>query len=201
MKKLLILILLFCTFCTAEVEIVNDNVPYDDIYELLDLGRGYEEYSGFDDLGRAGVARAWICQDTMPLEGQKRPGLSYKPTGWIQNKYDFISGKWLYNRCHLIAWCLTAEGDNKYNLVTGTHQLNQVEMLPYEMEVLNFIRDGGEVLYRVTPEFTEEELVCRSIRIEAISLDNELVFHIRIYNEEPRVIIDYMTGENHKKNY
>ena len=47
-----------------------------------------------------------------------------KPTGWHTVKYDCVDGKYLYNRCHLIGWQLTAENANKQNLITGTRYLN-----------------------------------------------------------------------------
>ena len=43
-----------------------------------------------------------------------------KPTGWHTVKYDFVDGKYLYNRCHLIGYQLTGENANEKNLITGT---------------------------------------------------------------------------------
>ena len=40
-----------------------------------------------------------------------------KPTGWHTVKYDFVDGKYLYNRCHLIGYQLTGENANEKNLI------------------------------------------------------------------------------------
>lgn len=77
-----------------------------------------------------------------------------KPTGWHTIKYDCVDGKYLYNRCHLIGYQLTAENANKRNLITGTRSLNVDGMLPFENLVADYIKEtGNHVLYRVTPIF------------------------------------------------
>lgn len=70
-------------------------------------------------------------------------------------KYNgVVDGNYLYNRCHLIAYCLTAENANKKNLNTGTRYLNNEGMLPYEIKVAQYVENtGNHVLYRVTPIF------------------------------------------------
>ena len=101
---------------------VNNNVPNFSAAELKTTG--YESYSQLDKLGRTGVAVASVGKDTMPKNGEKRGDISsIKPTGWVQGKYDCISGGWLYNRCHLIGWQLSAENANEKNLITGTKYL------------------------------------------------------------------------------
>ena len=67
----------------------------------------------------------------MPTEERESIG-SVKPTGWVNNKYDFVDGKYLYNRCHIIGFQLTGEKANKQNLITGTRCLNIEGMLPFE---------------------------------------------------------------------
>lgn len=73
-------------------------------------------------------------------------------------------------------------------------------MLPFEEQILNYIRDtGNHVLYRVTPMYNEEELVCRGMRLEAQSVEDHgktLCFHVYCYNLQPHVQIDYTTGRN-----
>ena len=44
----------------------------------------------------------------MPTEKRGAIG-QVKPTGWHTVKYDMVEGKYLYNRCHLIGYQLTAE--------------------------------------------------------------------------------------------
>ena len=55
------------------------------------------------------------------------------------------------------------------------------------------------MLYRVTPMYNEEELVCRGVRLEAQSVEDHgktLRFHVYCYNLQPHVQIDYATGKN-----
>ena len=59
----------------------------------------------------------------MPTEKRGAIG-KIKPSGWHTVKYDFVDGKYLYNRCHLIGYQLTGENDNERNLITGTRYLN-----------------------------------------------------------------------------
>ena len=73
-------------------------------------------------------------------------------------------------------------------------------MLPFEEQILDYIHDtGNHVLYRVTPMYNEEELVCRGVRLEAQSVEDHgktLCFHVYCYDLQPHVQIDYATGRN-----
>lgn len=176
---------------------VNDNTPYfseDDL--TVD---SFEYYSDLDDLGRCGVAYACIGQDLMPTE--KRGDISsVKPTGWVQHKYDFIDGKVLMNRCHLIGFQLAGENANPKNLVTGTRYMNVTGMLPFENMVADYVKETNEhVLYRVTPIFDGDNLVCNGVLMEAESVEDEgesVLYNVFVYNVQPGVEIDYATGEN-----
>lgn len=176
---------------------VNDNTPYfseDDL--TVD---SFEYYSDLDDLGRCGVAYACIGQDLMPTE--KRGDISsVKPTGWVQHKYDFIDGKVLMNRCHLIGFQLAGENANPKNLVTGTRYMNVTGMLPFENMVADYVKETNEhVLYRVTPIFNGDNLVCNGVLMEAESVEDEgesVLYNVFVYNVQPGVEIDYATGEN-----
>ena len=44
----------------------------------------------------------------MPTEKRGAIG-QVKPSGWQVAKYDSVDGKYLYNRCHLIGYQLSAE--------------------------------------------------------------------------------------------
>lgn len=78
------------------------------------------------------MAYANVSKDTMPTEARGEIG-QIRPSGWHTVKYaGVVDGNYLYNRCHLIAYCLTAENANKKNLITGTRYMNNEGMLPYE---------------------------------------------------------------------
>ena len=181
----------------GEIEyILNNNVP---LFTEEDLTtESFETYSELDELGRCRVAYACVGEDIMPTE--ERGSISHvKPTGWVQNQYEFVNGKSLYNRCHLIAHQLTGEDANWMNLITGTRTMNEA-MIPYENMVADYVKETGEhVLYRVTPIFNGDELVARGVQMEALSVEDNgesVCFHVYLYNVEPGVVIDYATGEN-----
>lgn len=165
---------------------------------------GFESYSKLDALGRCGAATACLGPETMPADGEERESISeIKPSGWDQAFYDSIRDGALWNRCHLIAWSLSAENANERNLVTGTRSMNAESMLPYEEEVARYIdRTGNHVLYRATPVFEDQELVCRGILLEAESLEDDghgISFAVFCVNVQPGVAIDYDTGDSHEQ--
>ena len=159
----------------------------------------FERYSPLDSLGRCGAAYANVGSETMPTEERGPIGM-IKPSGWQTVRYDFIDGRYLYNRCHLIGYQLTGENDNEQNLMTGTRYLNVTGMLPFENQVAGYVREtGNHVLYRATPVFEGEELVARGVELEAYSVEDEgtgVCFHVFLYNVQPGVVINYATGEN-----
>ncbi len=178
--------------------ILNENEPYFSIKDY-DTSSSFEEYSELDFLGRARVAVSNIGLDLMPKEERGSIGM-IKPSGWHTVKYDFVDGKYLYNRCHLIGFQLTGENANEKNLITCTRSMNTGVMLDYENKVAKYIKDTkNHVLYRVTPFYKENELLARGVEMEAISIEDEgkgIKFNIFVYNTEKGVIIDYKTGES-----
>ena len=177
---------------------INDNVPF--FTESDYTTTSYESYSPLDELGRCGVAEACVGLDLMPTEERGSIG-SVKPTGWQTAKYDFVDGKYLYNRCHLIGYQLTAENANKQNLITGTRYLNVTGMLPFENLVADYIHEtGNHVLYRVTPIFGGTDLLASGVLMEAWSVEDGgdgICFNVYCYNVQPGVVIDYSDGSNH----
>lgn len=176
---------------------INGNQPF--FTEEDFTVQSYETYSELDSLGRCGVAQANIGQDLMPTEDRGSIS-SVKPSGWQKSSYDFVDGKSLYNRCHLIGWQLTAENANRQNLITGTRYLNVTGMLPFENMVADYIKEtDNHVLYRVTPIFEGNDLVAQGVLMEAWSVEDNgegVCFNVFCYNVQPGVVIDYATGEN-----
>ena len=176
---------------------INDNVPEFDEKEITD--ESFEEYSRLDDLGRCGAATASIGQDLMPTKKRESIG-QVKPSGWHTAKYDMVDGKYLYNRCHLIGYQLTAENANERNLVTGTRYMNVEGMLPFENMVADYIREtDNHVMYRVEPVFEEDNQVASGVQMEAYSVEDEgedISFNVFVYNVQPGIEIDYETGDS-----
>lgn len=179
---------------TSYVEI-NQNEPSFTVDEITE--EAYEYYGELDELGRCTVAEACIGEELMPTE--KRGSIGHiKPSGWQTVKYDFVDGKYLYNRCHLIGFQLTGENDNEKNLITGTRYMNVEEMLEFENMVADYIDEtGNHVMYRVTPIFEGENLLAKGVEMEGYSVEDEgegISFHVFCYNVQPGVEIDYETG-------
>ena len=179
---------------------INNNIP--DFTEEDYSIEPFEKYNPLDYLGRCGVAFANICKEIMPQEGEERESInSVIPSGWKQKEYD---GKYLYNRCHLIGYQLSAENANEQNLITGTQYLNIEGMLPFENQIAEYIDNNpnNHVLYRVTPIFKEENLLASGVQLEALSVEDNgkgIKFNVYCYNVQPGVEIDYKTGESHEK--
>lgn len=179
---------------------VNGNKPYFTKKEKENT-KTFESYHKLDKLGRCGVCYANVSKDTMPTEERGNIGM-VKPSGWHTVKYNgIVDGNYLYNRCHLIAYCLTAENANKKNLITGTRYLNIEGMLPYEEKTARYVDDtGNHVLYRVTPIFEGNNLVAFGVLMEAYSVEDKgkgLSFCVYCYNVQPGVTINYATGDSH----
>lgn len=183
---------------------VNNNIPMFTEEEILfaEQTGAYEYYSELDDLGRCGPAIAYIGKELMPTE--ERGSISdIKPSGWhtynTKNNWGITlpdDNFYLYNRCHLIAYCLTSENANPKNLITGTDQLNQA-MVDYEVKVARYIEDNNtKVLYRVTPIFEGTNLLAKGVLIEAQTLDNnDICFCVFIYNTQDGFEFNYKNGE------
>ena len=177
--------------------VLNGNVPLLTVDEKSKTS--YDEYSRLDSIGRCGVCVASIGYDIMPTEERGNIG-SVKPTGWQTVKYDFVDGKYLYNRCHLIGFQLTGENANECNLITGTRYMNTEGMLPFENMVADYVKETkNHVLYRVTPIFKEDNLVADGVLMEAYSVEDNgagISFCVFCFNVQPGVIIDYKTGKS-----
>ncbi|WP_302963880.1 DNA/RNA non-specific endonuclease [uncultured Adlercreutzia sp.] len=160
---------------------------------------GTEIYGETDGLGRCTGAFAIVGAETMPTEERGDIG-DVKPTGWQIAKYEFVDGKYLYNRCHLLGFQLTGENANTRNLITGTRYMNVDGMLPFENAVADYVHaTGNHVLMAVTPLFEGDELVARGVQMAAESVEDGgegVSFNVFCYNVQPGVAIDYATGDN-----
>ncbi len=176
--------------------IIQDNRP--DFTEEEMVRTAFEYYAPLDALGRCTYTVACLGKSLMP--NKDRDPLYAKPSGWHTVKYDIVSGKYLYNRCHLIGYQLAGENNNDKNLITGTRYLNITGMVGFENMVADYIKEtGNHVLYRVTPIFVGDELLARGVQMEAYSVEDRgagICFHIYAYNVQPGITIDYATGES-----
>ncbi|WP_373261870.1 DNA/RNA non-specific endonuclease [Hungatella hathewayi] len=176
---------------------INNNIPFFSADE--DTSQSFEIYSDLDNLGRCGTAYANVGTDLMPTEKRGSIG-QVKPTGWHTVKYDNVDGEYLYNRCHLIGYQLTAENANEKNLITGTRYMNVDGMLPFENMVADYIKEtDNHVLYRVTPIYEGNNLVASGVLMEAKSVEDGgdgILYNVFVYNIQPGITIDYATGDS-----
>lgn len=159
-------------------------------------------YSELDKLGRCGPAYGLIGPDTLP-DVQRGPIGDVKPSGWQTVRYDnLIEDRYLYNRCHLIAYQLAGANAEERNLITGTRYLNVTGMLPIENQVWEYVKGtGNHVLYRVTPIFEEDNLVASGVVIEAYSVEDKgkgIQLCRYLFNVQPGIVIDYTNGDSYE---
>ena len=152
-------------------------------------------YAPLDELGRCGIAEAILTEDM--LTAADRPDMSAIILPGLHNVwFDFIKDGWIYNRCHLIGHRFGGVSSQE-NLMTGTHALNYTYMLPWENQIADYMRKTGDrVYYRVTPQYEGDELVCRTVLLEAMAGKGKkaLCFSVVCPNVQPGVAIDYATG-------
>lgn len=179
---------------------VNGGRPYFKESELSTAR--YEKHESLDERGRATGGTACLDKAGM-AKGQRDYIGMIHPTGWHYRKYNFIKGRLLYNRCHLIGWQLTGSTADRRNLVTGTRYMNVRGMLPWENKLADYLRSTNKhVMYRVTPVYKGTEALCRGVRMEAMSVEDKgrsLSFNVYCHNVQPGVEIDYATGESAKE--
>ena len=175
---------------------INGNIPF---FEDEITSYPYEIYSELDSSGRCGSAVACLGIETMPKANEERESIyEVKPSGWHSLQFDGVEGGYLYNRCHLIGWQLSAENANEKNLITGTRDFNVRGMLPFENMVADYVKETeNHVLYRVTPVFKTSELVARGVLIECKSVEDNgegLTFCVFVYNVQSGIKINYLDG-------
>jgi DNA-entry nuclease len=175
-----------------DVITVNNNDPAFTSNDLSTARGAWQIYGNLDYLNRVTAANALLNQSLMPTA--KREPLHVDPTGWHNKR---IAGGWLYNRCHLIGYQLTGQNNNWQNLMTGTRQLNDPDMLRYENQVAAYLKESPAhyIRYRVTPVFRGNELLARGVEMEGQSTgSNAIHFNVYIFNVENGMVLNYDDG-------
>lgn len=180
------------TYKGQDIITVNNNDPNFSQSDLNTANGAWQRYGNLDGLNRVTAANALLNKSLMPT-GPREP-LHVDPTGWHNKR---IASGWLYNRCHLIGYQLTGQNNNLKNLMTGTRQLNDPDMLRYEDEVADYLKESNSnyVRYRVTPVFRGNELLARGVEMEGRSVkSNSVHFNVYIFNVQEGVSLNYATG-------
>ncbi|CAM3182559.1 DNA/RNA non-specific endonuclease [Lactiplantibacillus plajomi] len=171
---------------------INQNRPAFSKAELSTQRGAWQTYGNLDGLNRATAANALLNKSLMPTD--EREPLNVEPTGWHNKR---IASGWLYNRSHLIGFQLTGQNNNLKNLMTGTRSLNDPEMVTYENQVADYLKESSRhyVRYQVTPIFKGNELLARGVQMRAQSIgDNAVSFNVYIFNVQAGMRLNYQSG-------
>ena len=81
--------------------------------------------------------------------------------------------------------------------------MNTTGMLDFENKVAVYIKEtNNHVLYRVTPMYEGDNLIAKGVQIEALSIEDNgkgIKFNVFVYNVQPGILINYLTGESSLK--
>lgn len=172
--------------------IVNNNNPFfeDKDFEITE---GIPKYFKPDELNRASGGIAIISRYTLSIMIEKY--LKYPdPNGWTKK----INDSGIFQRCHAIAYRLSAKKNDKNNIFIGTDDLNKKIMNSVENEIEQYIKKNkGEyirILYRVTPIYIGKNQIPTGVLIEAKSLDTEFALCRFCYNIKKKVVFKYSDG-------
>lgn len=190
-------------------------IPESELYTVISNSAGFTEseleralkpymtFSKLDRLGRAGTAEGSFCKSILVYNGRADMSNLY-PSGWKQKVYStgitLSDSETLYDRSHLLMEALS-DNSTIENLITGTRQMNKLGMLAWESKIVDCIESNPQihVLYRVIPDFRENELVCRGVTLQAQSVEDRgalINFKVYCYNREHGITIDYQTGDS-----
>lgn len=147
--------------------VINDDKPLFNKKDF-DTIEGKPQYFELDNNGRSNGAIAIISKNTLPLITKKK--LKYpEPSNW--NKV--FENKKLFEKCHIIAYSLSAKLANPKNIFIGTVKLNKSYMKKVENEVKKYINDKSvKILYRVTVKYKGTNKIPIGVLIEAQSIDD-----------------------------
>ncbi|GGE31695.1 DNA/RNA non-specific endonuclease [Streptococcus himalayensis] len=194
---------------------------------LLFTGQKQLLLGELDSLNRATSAHIQL-QDKDEPKKKREPKIKYNPAGWHNFKFAYKDSKkkaWLMHRGHLIGYQFSGLTNEKRNLTPmtawlnagnfkGTDEKNQASMLYYETQLDNWlaIHPSYWLDYKVTPIYTEQELLPRQIKLQYVGLDeNGQKVEIKVGGHEstdehgittvvldnlsPNATIDYATGK------
>ena len=142
--------------------VINNNKPLftKQDYEIIE---GEPQYFEPDEQGRATGAIALVSKNTIPLVIKKK--LKYPdPYGWNEN----FENKNVFERCHIIAYSLSAKLADKKNIFIGTKTLNRSIMSKVEKRVKKYVEENDvRIIYKVTVKYKENNQIPKGILIEA----------------------------------
>lgn len=169
--------------------ILNNDKPFFNKEDYSTL-EGQPIYFELDEYQRSNGAIALISPNTLPLVTKKK--LNYpEPSGW----QTFFENNKLFEKCHIIAYSLSAKLANPNNIFIGTIKLNKSYMKKVENEVAKYIKDHSvRVLYKVTVKYKGTNQIPIGVLIEAQSLDDDFSICRFCYNIQKGTKFNYSDG-------
>lgn len=169
--------------------ILNNDKP---MFKKTDFNviEGEPVYFELDEHGRSSGAIAILSKNTIPLVIKKN--LEYPdPFGWTKN----LENKDVFERCHIIAYSLSAKLADRKNIFIGTNTLNTSIMFKIENRIKKYIKENEvRILYRVTIKYKGIDQIPTGILIEAQSLDDNFSVCEFCYNVQKGVKFNYKDG-------
>lgn len=153
---------------------------------------GEPKYLKPDKYGRSKGAIALLNRNTRPKV--RTEDLEYPdPYNWTEN----LNKKEVFERCHIIAYSLSAKDTDKRNIFIGTNYLNTSIMKVIENTINEYIdNNDNNVLYKVTVKYKDDNQIPTGILIEAKAInDDSLRVCEFCYNIQPNVKINYKNGD------
>lgn len=179
----------------------NDNVQYNFTEEELEQGKNsFYSLGQLDELGRSTIQIASFTDKDLKVTPRDNISSIYPP-GYHQLQDNSIPGKYLYNRCHLVAHSLGG-ADIQANLITGTQNLNQKQMKQIEDYIREYVysHPNIHILYKVIPIYNGNDVVPNSIIILVKTIENnDIDLNSTCTNTQSGFIIDYTTGYARKE--
>lgn len=175
--------------------IINNDIPFfsEDDFRILE---GEPNYEKPDKYGRSSGAIAIISSNTRAIISNNE--IEYPdPEGWT----GIINYAGIFERCHIIAYSLSARLATVNNIFIGTYDLNHKIMKVQEDDIRNYIdkekKKGNDVqlLYRVTPKYYKKEAIPRGVLIELKGINCELELCRFCFNIQEGNSFNYNDGK------
>lgn len=181
-----------------------------------DATEGEIGYCPLDDLERAVCAYGELTHEIRAGErGADREDITQDPAGWGHNEKVEITSEdgsltyrgYMFNRSHLVADSLGGHPEMD-NMVTGTRTQNVgfnndggsgYGGMAYTEEIARDYLDsedsiGCPLYYGVTPNYTGDELLPRTVTVDIQSCDQKIDERVVVSNTANGYVIDYTDG-------
>ena len=189
-------------------------------YQTAASSNGTITYCPLDELSRPTCAYGVLTTESrLQAKERGRQDINVNPTGWPKKNrkvtiYSATYGRddkpyygWFWNRSHMVADSLGGD-PVKENLVTGTRTQNvgidnnhTGGMAYAETKARDYLDNPANaqcpLYYAVTPNYTNSELIPRTITIDMESCDQSISEHITVFNTANHWDINYHNGEIH----